>query len=576
PMTTHDTDLPSGPLPNCLLLGTTTHARVHPRRRAFTYPVLYLGVDLADLEAGTVERQSLGVIAHNKLRPLAVWNKDYLTAGHQSIRAKLLAIVKDQSAGSIQPAHVGRVFMVTMPRYLNYAFNPLTTYYCYSATNPAQLACIVLEVNNTFGERHVYLCNPAHNATPLPAKNSRAYSHAFTVGRAFHVSPFNTRAGVYHVLTLSPDAARRLDIKLTMEIPDPPSITDPLAPSMQKVLTADLRARQLVPLTLGPLTLLRTLFGDYPTTILLTLPRVLYQAYGLAFTQKLWVYARPPIYTRDAPQLALGQARTIRALHGSALARQTRALLATGPGAAWPHAAKTLGIPLVLRDADPLAPPIMLGTGSLAQGVQVHVLEADAWEWLALCPDPVQGLIHAYVKGDIHVHPAHLVPVLRVLVHAARSPSPRAFRTGAPVRWVRRLGQVLKFGVRLGVPNVLGGAAGSKHRMWMMLAPVEAHGRAVRSRRAGVYLALLLLYTLVVQILARTWFAGMAKFAWSPLEFEERIRRYAEGRGKVESVPADRDVDGVGDEGAKEYGKRMATEEWARWVEVTKAMEEVL
>ena len=46
---------------------------------------------------------------------------------------------------------VERVLMLTQPRILGYVFNPVSFYWCYRADG--SLACMVSELNNTFGER---------------------------------------------------------------------------------------------------------------------------------------------------------------------------------------------------------------------------------------------------------------------------------------------------------------------------------------------------------------------------------------------------------------------------------------
>ena len=46
---------------------------------------------------------------------------------------------------------VERVLMLTQPRVLGYVFNPVTFYWCYRADG--ELACMVAELSNTFGER---------------------------------------------------------------------------------------------------------------------------------------------------------------------------------------------------------------------------------------------------------------------------------------------------------------------------------------------------------------------------------------------------------------------------------------
>ena len=46
---------------------------------------------------------------------------------------------------------IERVLMLTQPRVLGYVFNPVSFYWCYRGDG--SLACMVAELNNTFGER---------------------------------------------------------------------------------------------------------------------------------------------------------------------------------------------------------------------------------------------------------------------------------------------------------------------------------------------------------------------------------------------------------------------------------------
>ena len=46
---------------------------------------------------------------------------------------------------------IERVLMLTQPRVLGYVFNPVSFYWCYRGDG--SLACVVSELNNTFGER---------------------------------------------------------------------------------------------------------------------------------------------------------------------------------------------------------------------------------------------------------------------------------------------------------------------------------------------------------------------------------------------------------------------------------------
>ena len=54
----------------------------------------------------------------------------------------------------------GRIVLLTNLRLLGYVFNPVSYFYCYGAGG--ELAAIVAEVGNTFGERHPYLLTSAN------------------------------------------------------------------------------------------------------------------------------------------------------------------------------------------------------------------------------------------------------------------------------------------------------------------------------------------------------------------------------------------------------------------------------
>ena len=70
-----------------------------------------------------------------------------------------------------------------LPLNRGYTFNPASFWYCHAADN--SLRAIVVEVNNTFGERHCYLLDRPHYGEELHAR------------KVFHVSPFCDVSGGY-------------------------------------------------------------------------------------------------------------------------------------------------------------------------------------------------------------------------------------------------------------------------------------------------------------------------------------------------------------------------------------------
>ena len=71
----------------------------------------------------------------------------------------------------------GPIRLLCMPRVLGYVFNPLSIFYCHRPSGA--LAAVVLEVNNTFGQRHCYVVEASGGAVVRGG-----------CAKAFFVSPF--------------------------------------------------------------------------------------------------------------------------------------------------------------------------------------------------------------------------------------------------------------------------------------------------------------------------------------------------------------------------------------------------
>lgn len=79
----------------------------------------------------------------------------------------------------------GEVWLQTYPRVLGYVFKPVSFWYVHRADGA--LHAVVAEVNNTFGERHIYLLSG-------PALR---WGHEMRADKVFHVSPFCRAEGHY-------------------------------------------------------------------------------------------------------------------------------------------------------------------------------------------------------------------------------------------------------------------------------------------------------------------------------------------------------------------------------------------
>jgi len=126
-------------LPSVLVPAYTTHSRSlpTPSRHSFSYPLLYVAIDIDSLETGSLDRTLFKY--GSGLKVLGLRSGAYLE-GSSSLREKI-----DKLCGRFQ-----NVWLVTMPSFLGFeGINPLSVWYCYND----KLECVVLEVHNTFGEK---------------------------------------------------------------------------------------------------------------------------------------------------------------------------------------------------------------------------------------------------------------------------------------------------------------------------------------------------------------------------------------------------------------------------------------
>jgi DUF1365 family protein len=135
---------------SALYVGHVAHNR--PGKHRLRYRVFMLALDLDDVP--TLARR-LCLFSHNRFGLLSLFDRDHAGRANRPIRPQIEA--KLRSAGVAWDG--GRIVLLTMPRVLNYVFNPLSVYFCYR--RDGQLAALIHQVANTFGERHFYVLPPA-------------------------------------------------------------------------------------------------------------------------------------------------------------------------------------------------------------------------------------------------------------------------------------------------------------------------------------------------------------------------------------------------------------------------------
>lgn len=158
---------------SALYAGTVMHQRLRPLRHRLRYRVFSLLIDLDELPA---LHQRLRWFSVNRFNLFSLHERDYGAGAAVRLRDHV-----DRQLHHAGLASGGPVRLLTMPRILGYAFNPLSVYFCHRPDGALQ--ALLYEVNNTFGERHSYLIPVnAHDATA-------AHIHQ-RCAKQFHVSPF--------------------------------------------------------------------------------------------------------------------------------------------------------------------------------------------------------------------------------------------------------------------------------------------------------------------------------------------------------------------------------------------------
>ena len=164
-----------------LLQGKVVHRRARPARYALEHDVWYFALDLDELAA--LGRWSQ-IVRRNGRAILSFRDGDYLPEPATDLAADIRAHL----ARSGFVASGWRITLVTNLRVLGYQFNPASFYLCHGPSG--ELECVVVEVHNTFGERHLYTLQPERRAAGV---------FSAEMDKEFFVSPFIGVQGRYRV-----------------------------------------------------------------------------------------------------------------------------------------------------------------------------------------------------------------------------------------------------------------------------------------------------------------------------------------------------------------------------------------
>ena len=158
--------------------GTTWHGRRGDLKNAFRYSVDYVLLDLDE------PCRAPWLFSFNKSGLFSLRDRDHGGApkhgkGVEWVR-QVLADSNIDLSGPIQ--------LLAQPRILGHVFNPVSFWLCYNGDGA--LCVVIAEVNNTFGDRHSYLCRN-QDLSPI-TRDQRLFAD-----KIFHVSPFQPIEGTY-------------------------------------------------------------------------------------------------------------------------------------------------------------------------------------------------------------------------------------------------------------------------------------------------------------------------------------------------------------------------------------------
>lgn len=159
---------------SALYFGQVMHARLRPVQNRFTYRVFSIYVDLDELPG---LGRKLRLFAHNGRGLFSLRNRDHGNADDEPPREW----AERQLAEAGLSIDGGPIGLLCFPRILGLVFNPLSLYFCHRPNG--ELAAIIHEVHNTFGERHAYVL-------PVDPQDAERGVVAQNCAKDFYVSPF--------------------------------------------------------------------------------------------------------------------------------------------------------------------------------------------------------------------------------------------------------------------------------------------------------------------------------------------------------------------------------------------------
>lgn len=203
--------------------GQVRHTRLRPAVNAFAYPTYFLMLPLR-----SIARHGGGALAVNRRAALSFFDCDHGDGRSPEAGGALAWLDALLAQEGITDA-TGEAWLHCYPRVLGYTFKPVSFWYCHRPDG--SLRAIVVEVNNTFGERHCYLLDAPRYGAELRAN------------KVFHVSPFCTLQGGYRFRFLRTQhaGADKTVVRIDYDDADGPLLETSVSGTLQPVTAAAIR-----------------------------------------------------------------------------------------------------------------------------------------------------------------------------------------------------------------------------------------------------------------------------------------------------------------------------------------------
>lgn len=183
-----------------LLVGKVRHRRAQPFTYGLEHDVWYGALDVDELDAVAGRLRLFG---RNCRGVTEFRDVDHLPEPARDVATGIRALLRSEG----EAPDDWQITLVTNLRVLGYVFNPASFFLC--RDEAGALRVVVIEVHNTFRDRHVYTLRPWPNAPRMEGDPFVA-----SMAKDFFVSPFISMDGNYAVHVRDGQDGLRLAIDL--------------------------------------------------------------------------------------------------------------------------------------------------------------------------------------------------------------------------------------------------------------------------------------------------------------------------------------------------------------------------